>query len=210
MTTYISLPSNDPSVLAGSTIGNYTVQLGRSLDFSGAAYEVFLLEARFRMTWRNVKAGENQLVQSGNAPDVVPPGYYESVPQLCTALDTLFVSKGVSFTPLPLDAASPHDSSGGKTATGPYAPSAWIRFDIRGRSRGQLYQLENRRRYDRQIQSLRVSLHCRQFVTRGVLCYFVEGDAAEQRETRRRDCVSSTAAGGDPPIKHADCEKHRN
>ena len=102
----MSLPSNDPSVLEGSTPGNYTVQLGRSLDFSGATYEVFLLEARFRMTWRNVETGQNELLLSGGelAPHraLLPPGYYESVPEMCTGLNSLFKDKGVEFLPKPL------------------------------------------------------------------------------------------------------------
>ena len=119
MTTYITLPSNDPSVLAGSTPGNYIVQLGRSLDFSGGAYEVFLLEARFRMTWHNVEAGSNELVLSGNAPAVIPPGYYESVPQLCTALNALFKGKGVVFTPLLLTLQVQITLPAGQTLQGP-------------------------------------------------------------------------------------------
>ena len=103
MPTYITLPSVDPSCLEGSTPGNYVVQLGRSLDFSWGAYEVFLLEARFRMTWHNVQEGENKLVLSGrNTPVIVPLGYYESVPQLCGVLNALFENKTVVFTPLPL------------------------------------------------------------------------------------------------------------
>lgn len=102
MTTYITLPSNDPSVLTGSTPGNYTVQLGQSLDFSGATYEVFLLEARFRMSWHNVKDGENEIILSGGDRITLPPGYYESVPDLCKALNDLFKDKGVVFTALPL------------------------------------------------------------------------------------------------------------
>ena len=106
MTTYLSLPSNDPSVLAGSTSGNYTVQLGRSLD------------ARFRMTWRNIKAGENDLVLSGKTL-YLPLGYYESVPQLCTALNTLFEGKGVVFNPLPLTLQVQITLPAGQTLQGP-------------------------------------------------------------------------------------------
>ena len=116
MTTYITLPWNDPSCLKGSTPGNYIVQFGKSLDFSGGAHEAFLREARFRIMWHNVEASENNLVLSAN---FVPPCYYESVPRLCGVLKALFKGKGVVFIPLPLKLQVQIRLPAGQTLQGP-------------------------------------------------------------------------------------------
>ena len=118
MTTYITLPSNDPSVLAGSTPGNYIVQLGRSLDFSGGAYEVFLLEARFQMTWHNVEAGENTIQVQGSSAATLEAGYYENVADLCIALNTLLKAEKIVFTPLPRTLKVACSMPSGKTMVG--------------------------------------------------------------------------------------------
>ena len=63
-----------------------------------------MLEARFRMSWYIVEAGDNELVLSGKTSHrtLLPPGYYESILQLCKALNDLFKGKGVVFTPIPI------------------------------------------------------------------------------------------------------------
>jgi hypothetical protein len=104
-TTYLALPSKDPSVLSGSTSGNYTVALGKSLDFSGRPYEVFLLEAALPFTWHNVTPDNDTLVLSSSvtAPFRVqlPPSHYNSIPDLLKGLNAAFKSKDVAFAAVP-------------------------------------------------------------------------------------------------------------
>ena len=93
-TTYIVLPSNDPSILPGSTSGNYRVQLDSSLSFPEGDYEVFLMDAEIPFTWYNITHENGKLVLPNGTIKRVAPGYYESVKELLAALymDSIKVS----------------------------------------------------------------------------------------------------------------------
>ena len=117
-TTFVTLPSADPSCLPGSTSGDYTVDLGRTLDFSSGSYSVFLAEARFTLSWYNVDDGENELRLSGGPTVTLHPGYYESVKVLCQNLNDLLSSASVVFTPLNLERKVQVEIPAGKTLTG--------------------------------------------------------------------------------------------
>ena len=74
-TTYITLPSKDPSVLPGAVSGNYRVQLGSSLSFPEGDFEVFLLDAEIPFTWYNITEQNGTLLLKGGKKTFAP-GYY--------------------------------------------------------------------------------------------------------------------------------------
>ena len=55
--SYIRLSSGDPSVLASSSPGDFTVQLGKTLACMGDC-DAYLLEAYMPFTWSNVSKDE--------------------------------------------------------------------------------------------------------------------------------------------------------
>ena len=101
MTTYIQLNSSDPSVLDHSTGGDFTVQLGKSFNFSND-YEVYLSEGVFPFTWHNVTSANNELTV-GSKKIKLAEAYYESIPILLKALTAALKSASLSAIKMTVD-----------------------------------------------------------------------------------------------------------
>ena len=99
-TTYILLNSADPSVLDGSSPGDFTVQLGRSHTFEDS--EVYLSEAVIPFTWHNVTSENGSLIV-GSKTIALPPAYYESIPALCKAIDGALKAASLSSVKITAD-----------------------------------------------------------------------------------------------------------
>ena len=87
-TRYLRLSSGDPSVLATSKAGDFTIQLGTAMSCEGDCV-AYLLEATIPFTWTNVTASDHLTVtnESGETITTLPPAYYTSIPLLVAALD---------------------------------------------------------------------------------------------------------------------------
>ena len=105
-TTYILLNSQDPSVLPGSSPGDFTVQLGRPHIFAKDS-EVFLSEAIIPFTFYNITQNNNQLVimsTSGKATTIrLSPAYYESIPILVKGVNAALKAASLSSVKITAD-----------------------------------------------------------------------------------------------------------
>ena len=105
-TTYILLNSADPSVLPGSSPGDFTVQLGRPHIFASDS-EVYLSEAIIPFTWHNVTQENNKLVvMSAAAVSTLielNPAYYDSILILVKAINGALKAASLSSVKISAD-----------------------------------------------------------------------------------------------------------
>ena len=137
-TTYILLNSADPSVLHGSSPGDFTVQLGRSHTFAEDS-EVFLSEAVIPFTWHNVTSENGSLVVSNTAGSktiTLPPAYYESIPVLCKAINDALKAASLSSVKITADERTMKVTidTGTSTVRGPLMLLlGWPKITVHGR-----------------------------------------------------------------------------
>ncbi len=93
-TRYLRLSSGDPSVLATSKAGDFTIQLGTAMSCEGNCV-AYLLEATIPFTWTNVTTSDSLLVEVEGKETIVslPPAYYTSIPLLVAALNRALKKK---------------------------------------------------------------------------------------------------------------------
>ena len=95
-TRYLRLSSGDPSVLATSPAGDFTVQLGASMPCEGHC-AAFLLEATLPFTWHNVTDDDRLTVTVKTTETHVSltPAFYTSIPTLVKALNEALKKKAL-------------------------------------------------------------------------------------------------------------------
>ena len=86
--SYIRLSSGDPSVLASSSPGDFTVQLGKTLTCMGDC-DAYLLEAYIPFTWSNVDSNDKLVIIEGGTSKIVTltTAYYSTIPILVAAIN---------------------------------------------------------------------------------------------------------------------------
>ncbi len=108
---YISLPSNASiDIYSANTMSHYTTKLAQRIIFDGN-WEVALVEIHLPQSWDNVDSSNDMFkyttVQAGEGGKnrskelvvvdkiaVIPPGYYESITNLLTALTSAMSDEG--------------------------------------------------------------------------------------------------------------------
>ena len=87
-TQYLFVAFRDPSVLLGSLVGNYTIQLGTSMPCESDC-RTYLLQPTIPFTWNNISDVDNLLVRvkAKVTPITLTPAYYTSIPTLVMAIN---------------------------------------------------------------------------------------------------------------------------
>ena len=91
MTTYITLPNGDRSVLESQRgTGNYTVKLSETFSCPGEC-ECFLMSASIPYSWYNVNEKNNTLKMPGKTLRL-PPGNYSDAASLVAAVSNILTA----------------------------------------------------------------------------------------------------------------------